>query len=190
MKKLLVLGSICLFLQTTSVKAQNSNKVNVTDKQDSLFGAPWSMKSGVGTGIGMAITDFAGNITLNMNIRIPLSTYFALNVRPFLIPHATSDSNTTSAGGRIEFTARTKIMYNIIRAYASVGPQVFWGLDGTYKNEFDWSGGWVFGVEIFFCPYGSLHFEMGTSGGTVGNIGAGQTYATGFTFYPFYKHIK
>jgi len=68
---------------------------------------------------------------------------------------------------------------------ASAGPPAFEGINGWLKNQFDFGGGWVFGLEVFFNPYASVNFEVGTSSGTAGNTGKELTVGTGLLFYPF-----
>ena len=84
---------------------------------------------------------------------------FALFIFVLKMTGNVGDTATLSAGGRIEFEFRSAVMLNILRVYTAAGPQAFYGLKGPGKDEFD---------------MGSLHFDIGTSGGTVDNGGNGK----------------
>jgi hypothetical protein len=184
MKKLLVLFLIVECFNSNRCFAQNLYGTKTSVIQDSLPDLPWHSKSGAGIGLGISMTNMGGLLTLGADFRVPLSNHFAIGIRPIIIP-AIGDTATLSAGGRIEFEFRSTVMLNILRVYAAAGPQAFYGLKGPGKDEFDWSGGWVFGFEVFFSAAISLHFDIGTSGGTVDNEGNGLTVGTGFLYYPF-----
>jgi hypothetical protein len=189
MKLKFIFLAIALMAMHAKSDAQNETKYPNLTARDSVLLSPlfWKHSSGTGIGFGVGMTNFAGLLTFNASFRFPILTHFAINIRPFLIPSFSSDSNTISAGGRIEFIARSGVMFNMIRVYLACGPQAFYGLQGQAKNEFDWSGGWLIGLEAFYFSFGSVYFEIGTSGGTVANAGSGLTVGTGFQFYPFYK---
>ena len=187
-KSFAVLILLLLLLSTVNVGAQVNKDSGISKLEshvlDPLF---WKHESGLGPALSFGMTSFDGIPALNASFKIPFSKYFAFNLRPFYIPAISSDSGTVSLGGRLEFEVRTRPMFNFLRIYLAAGPQFFWGVHGDGKGEFDWSGGWELGIEVFYFPTGSVWFEVGTGGGTVVDAGSGPTIGTGFRFYPFRK---
>src|ERR1700722_18944146 len=95
--------------------AQTINRNSLKHAGDSLQ-IPRQARSGMGTYFGLGMTSFAGLVTLNCRIEMPVSPYFSLGIRPFYIANQVTDS-TTSIGGRLEFIGRSPVMLNILRVY-------------------------------------------------------------------------
>jgi hypothetical protein len=69
-----------------------------------------------------------------------------------------------------------------VRVYGGLGPAVFYGLTGPNAKQVDgnWfagavDGNWSLGAEVFFHPRWSVHWELGTSGGSFDDGSGGYT---------------
>jgi hypothetical protein len=138
-------------------------------------------------GLGVDVSGAATALEYQLSIVVPFGWLFAVRVRPvfyFGLPGA-----GTALGGKVEAVFRSKTLWNFVRVYAGGGPAVFYGLTGPNAREVDgdWfaggiDGNWFAGLEVFFDPRWSLHWEFGTSGGAF-DTGAGAYADVGLLAY-------
>ena len=93
-----------------------------------------------------------------------------------------TDTGGLSVGFKLEGIVRSPVLLNFVRVYGGLGPAVFYGLTGTNARQVDgnWfagnvDGNWFIGTEVFFHPGWSVHWELGTSGGSFDDGSGGYT---------------
>lgn len=84
---------------------------------------------------------------------------------------------------RLEVQLRSPVYTNLLRLCVGLGPQGFYEIRGPDRHHTDFSGGWDIGTEVFVGRNLGVHWEMGTSGGSVSG-GAGPVFTVGFRAYP------
>ena len=145
---------------------------------DSAINRPWASEPGAGFGIDM--NSLANQVSAGLQMSVPFCQTFALVARPMLVGGATP--HDLDLGGRLELQLRSPIYANLLRVYLGVGPQGFYELRGDAAHQRDFSGGWDAGAEVFVNRHFAVHWEMGTSGGSV-TAGAGPAFSVGFRTY-------
>lgn len=135
-----------------------------------------------GAGFGIDMNSLANDVSAGLQLFVPASRSFAVVARPMLTGGASS--RDLDLGGRVELQLHSPIYDNRVRVYLGVGPQGFYELRGEAAHSRDFSGGWDAGAEVFVSPRFGVHWEMGTSGGSV-TSGAGPAFSVGFRAYPW-----
>ena len=136
---------------------------------------------GQGLGLGLEMTSLANDVSTGVTFFVPVSRLVAIGARPIVT--GADGTSTLDVGTRVEVQVRSPVYANILRVYVGMGPQGFYELHGPERHHTDFSGGWDIGAEVFVGRHVGVHWEMGTSGGSVSG-GAGPVFSVGFRAYP------
>lgn len=134
-----------------------------------------------GVGVGLEMHSLANDVSAGVNVFVPVSRVVAIGARPLIT--GGDGASTLDVGSRLEIQLRSPVYANLLRVYVGVGPQGFYEIHGPERHHTDFSGGWDIGAEVFVGHNLGVHWEMGTSGGSVSG-GAGPVFTVGFRAYP------
>lgn len=137
--------------------------------------------SGREAGLGLEMNSLANEVSAGVTLLVPLSRAVAIDARPVIT--GGDGTSTLDVGTRLEVQLRSPVYANLLRVYVGVGPQGFYEIQGPERHHTDFSGGWDIGAEVFVGRNLGVHWEMGTSGGSVSG-GAGPVFTIGFRAYP------